>query len=138
MGSSTIPRLIFHTSSVPLIFVFFSAYPPTTVRILSPCVLLMDVFFFSSPLGQRLMTEKKNVFWQNIFQNGFDVADKTDLLPAGIQERAHCSSNVWYIGITQQVTQRPADEHGREQTRAMACVVVCAPPPQTILFGGPS
>ena len=40
------------------------------------------------------------------------------------------------IGIkTQRVTQHPADEHGREKTRAKACVVAFALPPASVWFG---
>ena len=38
------------------------------------------------------------------------------------------------IGITQQVSQRPADKHRRQKKRATACVVACAPPPAFFLY----
>ena len=49
-----------------------------------------------------------------MFQFRFDFTRITNLIL--IEERAHCSSSMWEIEMTQQVKQRPADEHRREKT----------------------
>ena len=41
---------------------------------------------------------------------------------------------IYAIGIAYRVTQRPADKHRREWTRAKACVVAFAPPPAFFFF----
>ena len=38
------------------------------------------------------------------------------------------------IGITQHLTQHPADNHRGVQMRATACMVACAPPQASVLF----